>query len=274
MRKQIALIILSVFFTFFAGCAVNPVTGEKQVMLYGDEVSDDIAMGKQASEAINNDLGIDPEEGKYNVPLGMANYVNYVGQKIAGVSHSPDLNWHYTVIEDESVNAFALPGGYIYITTGMLKNLETEAQLAAILAHETLHVTARHSAADMSRQTLIGAAISIATNEDTASAMRAVKTIAQLENLGYSRKQEKQADLYGLDYLVRAGYDPYAMAETMEILDELNKSRSLEFFSTHPNPANRRDLILEKIREKGYTFFGDKNSDDYSKNVLSYFQGK
>ncbi len=264
MRMKITLIIAMLMIAIMAGCSVNPVTGQRQVMLLGGDVQSDRQLGAQAAQQIEQEVS------QEEIPNQVSNYVKQVGAKIAAVSHNPDLEWQFSVIPHESVNAFALPGGFIYITTGMLKVLNTEAQLASILAHEAVHVTARHSAADISRQTLISGLISVATNQQTARAMKAVEIVAQLENLRYSRDQETESDLYGLDYLVKAGYDPYAMVETMKILENLSQARPLQFFSTHPSPENRQEAIAQEIRREGYPITGMKNASQYQNNVLSY----
>jgi predicted Zn-dependent protease len=264
MKTQIAVFAALVLMLFCGGCATNAVTGKTEFQLMGGNISSDVAMGQQASE------GVIKEMSKGEVSGPMQNYVNYVGQKIAAVSHNPELEWHFMVLNNETVNAFALPGGYIYITTGMLKALQNESQMAAVLAHEAVHVTARHSASAMSKQLAVDLAISLGTNAKTASAMRVAQIVSQLEGLSYSRKHEREADFYGLDYLVAAGYNPNGMVEMMKMLEQLNSSSPIEFFSTHPSPENRLELIEQKIREKGWQPLGLVNEQDYRKNVLSY----
>jgi predicted Zn-dependent protease len=259
MRNAV-IFVVSIFFFVFSGCAVNPVTGRNQLMLMG-EIENDVGLGRSASAEVVK------EYSQGDVPVAVSNYVNYVGQKIGAASHFPELEWNFAVLNNETVNAFALPGGYIYITTTMLGHLKNEAQLAAILAHEAVHVTARHSASSISRQTAIGAVISIATTDETASAMRVASIVADLDGLGYSRAHEKESDAYGLDYMVKAGYDPYAMVEVMEILEETSKSRPIEFLSTHPSPANRKEVIKRVIAEKGYAKAGFTGEDGYNKIV-------
>jgi predicted Zn-dependent protease len=167
------------------------------------------------------------------------------------------------------VNAFALPGGYIYITTGLLKELNSEAQLAAVLAHETAHVTARHIAQQITRNIIIDAGFSVAGSQASTSAMRVANIVRQLESMSFTREQERQADEVGLDYLVKAGYTPYGMIETMEILQRQSGTRTIEFFSTHPNPENRIGYLQERIYSKGYRGEGKTGQSEYSANVLS-----
>jgi predicted Zn-dependent protease len=159
-----------------------------------------------------------------------------------------------------------LPGGYIYITTGLLKTMNTEAQLAAILAHETAHVTCRHSAVTMSRDLIINAGISAAGK---GMAGTAASIITQLQGMSYSREHERQADKVGMSYLVKAGYTPFGMTETMEILQRQSNSRTVEFFSTHPSPENRVGYLKEEIVAKGYRGEGLIGKTEYKTNVLN-----
>lgn len=151
----------------------------------------------------------------------------------------------------------------------MLKELNTEAQLAAICAHEAIHVTARHAAARISQQTVVETLFTLAESEKTAGAVQVGKIVNNLAQLKFSREDEKEADHYGLDYLVKAGYTPYGMVETMEILQRQSGSRPIEFLSTHPNPENRIELIQETIHSKGYKASGRIGAEDYQKNALN-----
>jgi predicted Zn-dependent protease len=244
-----------------AGCAVNPVTGQKQLMLVGEEW--ELQVGRQYSGEVEKQLGGRIENWQ------LQNYIKSVGQKIAAISHRPDLEFHYTALNDESVNAMALPGGYVFVTRGMLAKLTSEAQLAGVLAHETAHVTARHSASAVSQQMGIDLALSVAGQRTSSGVMQAAQIGAGLVGLRYSREQETQADIYGLDYMVRAGYNPFAMVETIEMLQRQNEMRPIEFFSSHPNPANRKANILEHISSNVYPPTLTTGEADYAKYVLT-----
>lgn len=259
--KMRIVVICVMLLSYLAGCATNPVTGESEIQLMGDSYERDVTMGREAAKEV------DKEFAGSNINPQLQNYVDMVGQKIAVVSHAPNLRFSYKVIDHKSVNAFALPGGYIFITTGMLKQLTNESQLAAICAHETVHVTARHAAARISEQMVVETLFTLVSSEKTAGAVRVGRIVNNLAQLGYSRKQEKESDLYGLDYLVKAGYTPYGMVETMEILDRQSGSRPIEFLSTHPNPENRVNLIQENIHRKGYRASGRVGTEDYKTNV-------
>ena len=192
----------------------------------------------------------------------LQNYIESVDRKIAGASGIAGLEFHYTAVNDESINAMALPGGYIFITRGMLEKLSSEHQLAAILAHETVHVTANHSALSMSNQIGMEILMPAVIGEN---APQGVATVSQLGrrllHLSHSRKHELEADSFGLDYLAGAGYDPYAMIEVMEMLEQQNQARPFEYFSTHPSPSNRKEKLQEKIQTEGYRKVSQAGSD-------------
>lgn len=258
---KLAISFVSLLGLFFAGCQVNPVTGENEFNLFSVEQQEE--MGAEYSKEVEKELGKSVSDQQ------LQNYVNSVGQKIVRVCHTPDEGFIYKAIDHNSVNAFALPGGYIYITTGMLEQLNSEAQLAAILAHETAHVTARHSAVGMSRGVLINIGLNVISSAST-NVGRVADIVTQLEGMSYSRAHERQADMIGLDYLVGAGYSPNGMIETMEILQKQNDVMTIEFFSTHPSPANRIEYIREDIYNKNYTVYtktGRTGEADYQNSV-------
>jgi predicted Zn-dependent protease len=247
---------------FLTGCATDPITGKSQLMLFSED--QDIELGKSYAPEVEKEMG-----GKIQ-DLTLQNYINSVGLKIAAVSHKPYFDFHYTALDDKTVNAFALPGGYIFITRGMLEKLDSEAQLAAVLAHETTHVVARHSSAQISREIGFDLALQVAAGKASGGAMQAAGIARQMIGLGYSRAQEKEADLGGLDYMVKAGYDPYAMVETMQMLEEQDKGGQIEFLSTHPSPENRVGYIRQAIKKRGYQSAGMKvGKEDYEKFVLN-----
>jgi predicted Zn-dependent protease len=243
------------------GCETNPVTGEQEFTLVSPE--QEKAMGKDAADQVEKELGKSLQDQQ------LQSYINSVGQGIARICHTPDVGFSYKAIDHKSVNAFALPGGYIYITSGLLKELNSEAQLAAILAHETAHVTARHIAQQITRNIIIDVGMSAAGSQTSTSAIRVANIVRQLEGMSFTREQERQADEVGLDYLVKAGYTPYGIIETMEILQRASGSRTIEFFSTHPNPENRIGYLQERISNKGYRGEGKTGQSEYSANVLN-----
>ena len=266
MSKKLRLLILGLSLCFFTGCAVNPVTGETQFNLFGPDPGNDIPLGRQWAPQIEKEFGGVVED------VGLQNYVDSVGQNIAEVSHTPDLEWHFKALKHDSVNAFALPGGYVYITTGMLKKLNSEAQLAGVFAHESVHVTARHSTVRMSEQIGLDILLSAVMPEDTPrGVIQATSIVRQIVSLKYSRDDERQADDVGLDYMIWAGYGPYAMVETMQMLEEENKARPVEFLSSHPAPQNRIAYMTQKIQTNYYNLEVEElkiGKEDYHESVI------
>src|SRR6059058_5783318 len=188
------------------GCAVNPATGSRQLMLISE--SQEIAMGRDYDKQVAASIGLYPDSG-------LQRYMQQFGARLAGSSERPNLPWSFRVVDDPVVNAFALPGGYIYVTRGILAHLNSEAELAGVVGHEIGHVTARHSASQMSKQQLaqLGLAVgAIASPELGRYAGLASQALGVLF-LKYSRDNESQADDLGLRYLRRAAYDPREIAQ-------------------------------------------------------------
>ena len=260
--KKLVLLTLYLSFYLCVGCAINPITGEEELMFF--PAGQDIAIGGKYAPEVEKQLG-----GRIDNPQ-LQDYIDYVGQRLARVSHRRDFEYHFTAVKDKSLNAIALPGGHIFITKGMLEKLATEAQLAAILGHEIVHVVARDSLNVMSNEIGIGILLSAVISEHTPEgALVAADMAHQILGLSYSRKDERQADLGGLDYMVRAGYNPYGMVETMQMLQNQQKERPIEFFSTHPSPQNRIGYITHEIQIKYYGLAGLKiGKEDYHKAVL------
>jgi predicted Zn-dependent protease len=231
----------------FVSCAVNPVTGERELSLYSEQ--DEIALGKDTDGQIKSIYGVynDPELNKY---------VMDVGQSLAPYTHRPHLEYHFFVLDSPVVNAFAVPGGYVYITRGILALMNSEAELAVVLGHEMGHVNARHSIHRMSEQMLfqVGLAVGSALNKTFANLAGLAGTGVQLLFLKYSRDDERQADQLGVDYSRKGGYNPGEMIPFFHSLEELGdlsgERQSLPgFLSTHPLTSERiqntKDMLLE-----------------------------
>jgi predicted Zn-dependent protease len=262
-RSQKILLMISLFAVYlFTGCAFNPITGQQELMLFPEK--QDLEIGQHYAPEIEKELGgkIEDED--------LQNYIDSVGQKIARISHRPNWEYHYVAVNHKSINASALPGGYIFITKGMLEKLQSEAQLAAILAHETAHVVARDTSNAISNQIGIGLVLAAATSGQSSSAvMTAAELSRRIVGLRYSRQDEREADIAGLDYMVVAGYNPYGIIETMQMLEEQRKETVVEFLSSHPPPANRVAYLEQRIETK----YQDINSlnigkQQYSEDVL------
>lgn len=268
MSEKLRFLTISLFLYFCVGCVVNPLTGEEEFMLMGEQ--QDIAIGMQYAPEIEKQMG-----GKIASPT-LQNYVNTVGLKVARVSHRRSWDYRFVALNNDSVNAFALPAGYIFITRGMLKQLTTESQLASILAHETAHVVARDTAVMISREIGIGALLSAANSKSSSRSVRTAAGMArQIMGFSFSRRDERDADRAGMDYMVRAGYDPNGMIETMQMLDSQQKERPIEFFSTHPNPENRVAYLKARLQSRYRNRQGLKTGkEDFSKFVLSQLKKK
>jgi beta-barrel assembly-enhancing protease len=263
MRKLV-LLTISIGLCLFFGCAANPITGEDELMLNRDYRSD-IKLGKEVAPEVEKEL-----KGRIKDQV-LQDYINGLGHKITRFSHNPDFDFNFVAVNDKSVNALALPGGCIFITKGMLLKLENESQLAGILAHETIHVVARDTENMMSKQAGLGVVFILAASQARAQGEIAAADVAlQLVSLKYSREDERTADLGGIDYMMRAGYNPNGMVETMQILQKEDASRPCDFFSTHPSPENRIDYIRARIQSHySDSIAGTKvGREDYQQNVL------
>ena len=266
MSGKIRLLIISLTSCLLIGCAVNPITGEEELMLFPE--SQDIEIGRKYAPELEKQLG-----GRIDYP-SLQNYIDRVGQKIARISHKPDWEYHFVALKDDSLNAFALPGGYIFITKGMLEKLQTEAQLAAILSHETVHIVARDTANAMSNQIGLSLLLSAATSGETSRGVSTATELARLIiGLRYSRKDEREADLGGLDYMVAAGYNPYGMVETMQMLQEQQKVKTIDFLSSHPSPENRVGYLIQEIQLKYHNLTAlNIGKENYSRAVLDHLK--
>ena len=262
MSKKLGWLILGLVFCLCAGCAINPITGEDELMLFPEQ--QDIEIGRKYAPEVERQMG-----GRI-ANEGLQNYIDSVGQRLVRVSHKPNLEYHFVALEDKSVNALALPGGYVFITKGMLKKLTSESQLVAILAHEIVHIVARDVSNAMSNQIGIDILLSAVISDKTSrGVLTAADLTRQILGLQYSRKDERVADLGGLDYMVAAGYNPYGMVEAMQMLQSQQKVRPIEFFSTHPSPQNRIAYLTDNIRTNYCSLVGLKiGKEDYQRSVL------
>lgn len=228
-------------------CATNPATGERQLSLIGTER--EIEMGRQADGDITQAMGLYEDEQ-------LQSYVDRLGQEMAALSERPDLPWTFRIVDEPGVNAFALPGGFIYVTRGILAHFDSEAQLAAVLGHEIGHVTGRHSVNQMSRQQLaaLGLGVGSILSEEVARFQGLISAGLQLAFLSFSRDHEREADDLGLRYMSAAGWDPGEMPEVFAMLSRAgggqDAQRVPEWLSTHPDPENREDRIEQRIAEQ------------------------
>lgn len=251
-RIIVALVIAAIsVISYFASSEFNPITEETQQVALSEE--QEVAMGLQAApEMAQQHGGLHPDEQAQA-------YLDSVCQRIVDNSEVSETDWPFEchlLADPELINAFALPGGQLFITAALFDRLETEGQLAAVMAHEMGHVVGRHAAEQLAEQQLAqglsGAAVMAAYDPDNPNSglttAQLAAMISGLVNLKYGRDDELQSDRLGVQFMTEAGYDPRAMVSLMEILASASEgNRPPEFFSTHPNPENRIDRIWEAI---------------------------
>ena len=227
-----------------AGCASNLATGERHFNLISE--SEEIAMGQEADAQIIATLGLYPDSA-------LQRYVQDLGVGLARNSERPTLPWTFRVIDNPVVNAFAVPGGFIYITRGLMTNVMNEAQLSAVIGHEIGHVTAQHSVYRMSEQQLtqIGVVAGMMIKPDLQRYGDYINTGLGILSLKFSRDDENEADHLGLRYMVRAEKDPREMIEVFDMLDRVTQAggggRVPEWLATHPSPGNRSGRLQKEL---------------------------
>src|SRR5437868_10409831 len=244
-----------------AACATNPATGAKQLSLVSE--SQEIQMGREYDREVTASIGLYPDSA-------LQRYIQQFGARLAATSERPGLPWSFHVVDDPVVNAFALPGGFIYVTRGILAHLNSEAELAGVVGHEIGHVTARHTASQMTKQQLaqLGLAVGAIASPDVGRYAGLASQALGVLFLKYSRDDESQADELGLRYLRRAVYDPREMPHVFEMLARVSQAqgggRVPEWLATHPNPENRRGRIEQEIAAGPQSFAGTAaNRDSY-----------
>ncbi len=234
-------------------CAINPVTGERELSLVSE--SQEIAIGQQADPEIVASMGLYPDEA-------LQEYVSAIGHRLAAVSERPDLPWTFRVIDDPAVNAFAVPGGFIYFTRGILAHMVNEAQLATVMGHEIGHVTARHSAAQITRQQLATAGLALGSmlSEDVAEFAGLAQAGLGLLFLKFGRDDERQSDELAFRYMRGTDYDVREAAGMFEMLARVSTAqgggRLPEWLSTHPDPGNRRERAAASAEQLDPTEYG------------------
>lgn len=229
-----------------AACAVNPATGRREFSLVSE--GQEIAMGQQGAESVEQSIGLYPDPE-------LQTYVMDVGMRMAALSERPQLPWRFGVVEDAAINAFALPGGPIYFTRGILTHMNSEAEMASVMGHEIGHVTARHSAQQISRASAfqLGLGLGSAFSNTVAAFSGLASDGLGVLLLKYGRDAETQADELGFRYMTASGYDPRAMKDMFAMLGRVSEGagRLPTWLSTHPTPDDR--LARTETRLTGTT---------------------
>ncbi len=263
-----ALLLLAAL--LLGGCSVNPVTGDRELVAMGEDW--ELQVGAQQYAPL-----IQAQGGDYELDPDLVDYVQRIGQRLAAESDR-DLPYEFEVINESIPNAWALPGGKIAINRGLLVEMQSESELAAVLSHEIVHAAARHGALGQTRNLLLqgavlagGIAVGAATEDDryTQVALLGGSIGAQLVNQSYSREAEREADLYGMRYMKRAGYSPVGAVELQETFVRLSEGRNDggfgALFASHPpsqeRVENNRELLAELGRE------GEIGREDYQRRI-------
>jgi predicted Zn-dependent protease len=245
--RQLTLPYLAILLLllFSLACAVNPVTKKKEFVLMSEE--QEIEYGRKLDPEILKEYG-------YYDSGALQDYVSRVGQRLAKIADRPDLVFHFKVVNSPILNAFALPGGYVYVTRGLLAYLNSEAELAGVIGHEIGHVNARHAV----RQYTQAASYQIASGVLSIFVPQA-RNLGQLADLiflgisrGYSREYELEADQLGIKYAALAGYDPQAIQSFLTSLERIEKESKEKtyhgLFSTHPETKTRIEKAIEELK--------------------------
>lgn len=265
MKKGIAILYFSIGMVLLTSCARNPVTGKKQFVLMSEK--QEIAIGKEADPQIVQTYGLYEDEA-------LQAFINKKGQEMAEVSHRKNLDYEFKILDSPIINAFALPGGYVYFTRGIMAHFNNEAEFAGVLGHEIGHITARHAVAQQRNALLgqLGLIAGIAFVPEFAQFAEEASQGLSLLFLKFGRDAETQSDELGVEYSAKIGYDAVQMAGFFNTL-ERNQAASgagdlPEFLSTHPSPEGRE----AKVGELAEQWKEKLNQKDFKINRESYLQ--
>jgi predicted Zn-dependent protease len=243
VESRVTFVAAAVLLAVSTACATNPVTGDRQLALISE--AQELEIGRSTAAEVRQSIGlVDDRE--------LQSYVQRVGATLASTSHRPALPWTFGVVDDPTPNAFALPGGYIFLTRGMMNLMNSEAELAAVLGHEIGHVTARHSVTAISRQQLaqLGLGLGGVLFPATQPFGQAIGAGLDLLFLKHGRDAERQADELGFDYAL--AHD-FAVREMVDVFTALQRAGDEQrsplpsWLSTHPAPAERIELVKQRI---------------------------
>ncbi len=273
IRFRAGVPVLATVFLLLSSCVTNPITGKKNLVLISED--QEIQMGKEADPQIIAQYGLYPNQT-------LQNFINEKGKKMGAISHRPNLDYQFRVLDSPVVNAFAVPGGYVYFTRGIMAYLNDEAQFAGVLGHEIGHIAARHTARAQSKQILFQGVLvaGMAVSPDLAQFSDLSQEALGLLFLKFSRDNETEADHLGVEYSTKIGYNAHEMADFFQTLKRVTDSGggSLPtFLSTHPDPANRYKKVNEWATEEQASLDKSKlqvNRDAYLRLVDGLVYGE
>lgn len=257
-----------------AGCAKNPVTGNRQLVLMSE--SQEIEMGKAADPQIIAQYGLYPDKN-------LQDFITTKGKAMAAISHRPNLDYQFRVVDSDILNAFAVPGGYVYFTRGIMAHFNNEAEFAGVLGHEIGHIAARHSVEQQRNQLLgqLGLIAGIIVAPDLAQFAETASQGLGLLFLKFGRDAERESDRLGVEYSSKIGYDAEEMAGFFQTLQrQSEKSGSAElptFLSTHPNPGDRNrtvSALAKEWKQKLNLKSPQVNRDSYLKRIEGLVYGE
>ncbi len=246
MKHLIMYVALGCSFIFFSGCARNPVTGKNQVVLVSE--AQEIQMGKEADPQIIAQFGLYDDKG-------LQDFITQKGKAMAAISHRPNLDYEFKIVDSEVLNAFAVPGGYVYFTRGIMAHFNNEAAFTGVLGHEIGHITARHTVVQQSRQLFgqLGLIAGIIIKPELGRFAEQASQGLGLLFLKYGRDAERQSDELGVEYSSKINYDAHEMADFFNTLSRKSESSGQaalpDFLSTHPNPGDRNVTVNKLATE-------------------------
>ena len=264
MRNFKILMSIVLTISILTNCSKNPVTGKKDFMLMSEKR--EIALGQQSNPDIINAYGLYENEK-------MQNFISQKGQKMARISHRPGLEYKFQLVDSPVVNAFAVPGGYVYFTRGIMAHFNNEAEFAGVLGHEIGHVTARHSAKQYSKSVVaqLGLMLGMVFSSEFRKYSDLAQTGVSLLFLKFGRDAESQSDKLGVEYSSKIGYDAKEMAGFFKTIGRLQAEAGAEiptFLSTHPNPNDR----FNKVRQMAQKVQTGRPSNYFKTNRDSYLR--
>jgi predicted Zn-dependent protease len=273
MKMRIQFHILAGFLAvgMLSGCSKNPVTGKKEIIFMSKEK--EIALGAESHPSIVATMGIYDDKN-------LNAFINEKGKAMANISHRPDLPYQFFIVDSPVVNAFAVPGGYVYFTRGIMAHFNNEAEFAGVLGHEIGHITARHSARQQTSQIFgqVGLMAGMVLSETVRGLAEQTQQALGLLLLSYSREHETESDKIGVEYSSKIGYDAHQMADffgTLKKISEKSGQTIPTFQSTHPDPGDRKNKV-DKLATQYQTEHPAKynvNRDTYLRKIDGVIYG-